>query len=153
MRIFRLTNSKYKDDLSGYGSYLFGGRWNSKQVYALYATEHISLAVLEIVVNYDRVASPLKPSFHLLELELPSEEDSIAVIQGKNLKKDWQKDIGYTQFIGDQFLNQGSHFIMKMPSAVIPEEYNFLLNPAHPEFKLLKMIAQRKYGFDQRLFG
>lgn len=150
MIVYRLTNSKYKDDLSGYGAFLFGGRWNSKQTYALYATEHISLAVLEIVVNFDRIASPLKPSYHLLEIELP---DDVASVSAKHMPKDWRNDYEYTRFIGDQFLNTKSHLSLKMPSAVIPEEHNFLINPSHPEFTKIKVVGQQEYGFDERLLG
>ncbi len=74
MTIYRLVRSEYHDDLSGYGAFLYGGRWNSKGQYAVYAAEHISLAVLEIVVNYDRTTTTLLPSFHLVELAVPDNE-------------------------------------------------------------------------------
>lgn len=151
MIIYRITNSKYKDDLSGYGSFLFGGRWNSKQVYALYAAEHISLAVLEIAVNYDRGASPLLPSYHLIELNVP--DQSLIALTNDDLKVNWKEDVDYTRFIGDHFLKDASAFILQVPSAVISEEYNYLLNPSHADFKKIKIKSSKPYGIDNRLFG
>lgn len=151
MIIYRLVNSKFKDDLSGHGSYLYGGRWNSKSVYALYGAEHISLAVLEIVVNYDRINSPILPSFHLLEIAIP--DASAISLDVAALKNNWQDDFGYTQFIGDQFLQNQSHLVLKIPSAVITEEYNYLINPMHKAFNQIKIINSKPYGLDSRLFG
>lgn len=150
MIVYRLTNSKYQHDISGYGAFLYGGRWNSKSVYALYAAQYISLAVLEMVVNYDRNASPLLPSFHLLEIIVP--DDGIINLDTPALKNHWQMDYEYTQFIGDQFLQQQSNLVLQMPSAVIPEEYNFLINPMHKNFKAVKINSSRLYGIDNRLF-
>lgn len=150
MIIYRLVNSTYKDDISGYGSFLYGGRWNSKGLYALYASEHISLAALEIVVNYNRAASKARPAFHLVELLVP--EVHLLKINVSILKKHWQEDFEYSQLMGDQFLQQKSHLILKIPSAVIPEENNFLLNPLHADYKKIKIKSSRSYGFDNRLF-
>ncbi|HUN03492.1 MAG TPA: RES family NAD+ phosphorylase, partial [Niabella sp.] len=91
MIVYRLANSEYKDDLSGYGSFLYGGRWNSRGLYALYATEHISLAVLEIVVNYNRSAYSIRTSYHLLEIFIP--DVPLLQINVAILKKKWQEDL------------------------------------------------------------
>ncbi|MCH5598164.1 RES family NAD+ phosphorylase [Niabella ginsengisoli] len=150
MTIYRLVRSEFKDDLSGYGAFLYGGRWNSKGQYALYCAQHISLAVLEIVVNYDRTATPLLPSYHLVEIQVPDSE--IIEIDTSVLKKNWSVDSDYTQYIGDEFLQSKSDVILKIPSAVIPEESNYLLNPAHNDFKKVTIATTRQYGLDSRLF-
>ncbi len=149
MKIYRITNSLYKEDLSGYGASLYGGRWNSKGNAILYCTEHISLAVLELVVNFNRAESPFKQSFHLVELEIV--ETSQIVLKLSDLKKDWIEDMHYSQYIGDEFLNENSNLILKVPSAVVPEEHNFLLNPSHKDFKKIKIINSHVYKFDGRL--
>ena len=59
----------------------------------------------------------------------------------------------YTRFMGDQFLLQQSHLALRLPSAVIPEESNLLLNPQHPDFRKIKITDSRPYGLDNRLFG
>lgn len=151
MIFYRLVNETYREDLSGYGSFLYGGRWNSKGLYALYGAEHISLAALEIVVNYDRGMYKLLPQYYLLTLEVP--ETPVVQINNDMLKKKWTEDVSYTQFMGDQFLQQNRHLLLRMPSAVIPEEYNWMLNPQHRDFKKIKITGLRPYGLDNRLFG
>lgn len=150
MTIYRLVRSEYQDDLSGYGAFLYGGRWNNKGQYAVYAAEHISLAVLEIVVNYDRTTASLLPSYHLVELTVPDNE--IIEIDRAALKKAWHTDMDYTRYIGDEFLQSKSDLVLKIPSAVIPEENNYLLNPGHKDFKKIIIEKSRRYGLDSRLF-
>ncbi len=150
MIIYRLVRSEYQDDLSGYGAFLYGGRWNSKGQYALYGAEHISLAVLEIVVNYDRTTASLLPSYHLVELFIPDSE--IIEIDRSVLKKTWSKDTDYTRYIGDEFLQSRSDLVLKIPSAVIPEENNYILNPSHKNFSKIILERSKQYGLDNRLF-
>lgn len=150
MLVYRLVNAPYREDLSGSGAFLFGGRWNSKGVYALYTSAHISLAALEIVVNFDRGLYKMLLNYYLLTLEVP--EGPGVQLQLKVLKDKWVEDMEYTRFMGDQFLLHRSHLILRVPSAVIPEESNLLLNPQHPDFKKIKIISSRPYGLDNRLF-
>ncbi len=149
MKIYRIVRSEYKDDLTGQGAFLYGGRWNSKGQYAVYAAEYISLAVLEIAVNYDRTQTRLLPSFYLAEIYVP--DHNIIEIEQLALKQNWSTDMDYTQYIGDQFLQSKSELALKIPSVVIPEESNFLLNPMHPDFKKISIENSREYGLDNRL--
>lgn len=150
MIVYRLVRSEYKDDISGEGAFLYGGRWNNKGVYALYSAAHISLAVLEIVVNYDRGISAILPKYNLIEIQIP--ETFIIEIDISILKKGWTNDFEYTQYIGDEFLQSKSMMALKIPSAVIPEEYNYLINPLHSDFKKIKITKNNLYGLDNRLF-
>ncbi|MBZ4188212.1 RES family NAD+ phosphorylase [Niabella beijingensis] len=150
MLVYRLVNAPYREDISGYGAFLFGGRWNSKGVYALYTSEHISLAALEIVVNFDRGLYKMLLNYYLLTLDVP--ESPGVQIQLNVLKDKWAEDMEYTRFMGDQFLLHRSHLVLRMPSAVIPEECNLLLNPQHSDFKKVKIVESRPYGLDNRLF-
>lgn len=150
MIIYRLVRSEYHDDLSGYGAFLYGGRWNNKGQHALYGAGHISLAVLEIVVNYDRTLTSLLPSYHLVSLSVPDSE--IIEIDHSVLKKTWSNDADYTRYIGDEFLQSRSYLALKIPSAVIPEEDNYLINPGHKDFKKIIIQQTRPYGIDNRLF-
>ena len=150
MIVYRITLSKFKDDISGQGSALFGGRWNSKGVYVLYCAEHVSLAVLEMVVNYDQSSSPILPSYHLLDIELPETANHLVTLPP--LKKNWERDLPYTQFIGDHFISEGKFLAMKIPSAVIQEESNWMINPHHPDFKKIKIKKSKLYQPDSRLF-
>ncbi|MBK7689794.1 MAG: RES family NAD+ phosphorylase [Bacteroidetes bacterium] len=150
MTIYRLAHSKYKDDLHGEGAALYGGRWNPIGVPVLYATQHISLAVLKLLVNYNPSESPFKVDFYLLELDLHTLKPH--VVTASSLKKNWQHDLPYTQFIGNQFLLSNVHVALQVPSAVVPEENNYLLNPQHKDFKKILLKYSKKYPLDQRLF-
>lgn len=148
MIIYRLANTKFKDDLQGEGAKLYGGRWNSVGAAMLYATEHISLAVLEILVN-KRTSELHKASFSLLEISIPEKE--IQALSVNELKNDWMNDIEYTRFIGDHFLQDENVWVLKVPSAVIEEEHNFIINPKHKGFKKLRIAEAKVYRIDQRL--
>lgn len=150
MIVYRLANSIFKDDLSGEGARLFGGRWNSLGNPMLYATEHISLAVLEVLVN-KRTSELYNSSFHLLQIEIA--DDDIRTISIDELKETWHQDMDYTRYIGDHFLKDPSLWVLKVPSAVIEEEHNFLINPFHKDFKKLKAISNNLYKFDYRIIG
>lgn len=148
MTIYRLAASGFKDDMRGEGAMLYGGRWNSVGNAMLYASQHISLAVLEILVN-KRHVEHFKTSFHLIHVELPVQE--VKTISDEVLKKNWHLDIEYTRFIGDHFLQDPTQWILKVPSAVIPEEFNFILNPNHADFKQIKVLHSEIYPLDKRL--
>jgi len=148
MIIYRLAIEPYKDDLSGTGSKIYGGRWNLPGSAAIYTAEHISLAVLEVLVNTDKNNIP--PAYYLLKLNVP-DSLPVKVIAASGLKAKWYNDLEYAQFIGNNFLQSGKEGVLKVPSAIIKEEYNFLLNPAHPEFKKISIKESVPFDFDIRL--
>lgn len=148
MIIYRLATARYSDDLSGTGAKILGGRWNVPGLPVLYTAENISLAVLEIIVNADRHFIP--PAYQLLKLSIPDAVECTAITKDK-LKKQWKDDFEYTQWMGSEFLKQNKNFVLKVPSAVVDEEHNYLFNPRHNDFKKLKIAAISNFQFDQRL--
>jgi RES domain-containing protein len=149
MITYRLATELYKDDLSGTGARLFGGRWNSKGIPALYSTENISLAVLEILVRADKQTIP--PTYHLIKISIPDTVQLLSITTDK-LKKTWKDDLGYTQWMGDEFLKSASSLLLKVPSAIVDEEHNYIINTKHPEFKKIKILGTTNFYFDKRLF-
>jgi len=149
MIIYRLATSAHKEDISGTGSKIFGGRWNSPGVAALYTAEHISLALLEILVRTGRKNIPA--SYNLIKILIP---DSLTIVSipEKKLKQAWEHNLAYTQWMGDEMLKTNAALIIKVPSAIVPEEHNFLVNPTHPDFKKVKIITTSAFDFDKRLF-
>ncbi len=149
MIVYRISNALYSNDLSGTGAKLMGGRWNSKGIPILYTSEHISLALLEMLVNtqFKDFIIPLD----LLNIQVP-ETASISEISLSKLKKDWVTDFGYTAFIGDEFIKDKQSLLLKVPSAVIHEEFNYLINPLHADFKKIKITDTRSFKTDERLF-
>ena len=68
------------------------------------------------------------------------------------MKKDWRDNLEYTRWIGDQFVKTHESLILKVPSAIVHQEHNFLLDPLHPEFKKVKIINAELLQLDKRLF-
>ena len=149
MIIYRLATEIYKKDLSGNGAKLYGGRWNSPGRAVLYTTENISLAVLEILVRADMQTIPL--TYHLINIEIPDSMEALSISTSK-LKTSWKDDLGYTQWMGDEFIKFNKLLLLKVPSAVVDEENNYIINPAHADFKKVKISAVKKFMFDKRLF-
>jgi RES domain-containing protein len=149
MTIYRLCNTEHKHDHSGFGAELHGGRWNAKGTKAVYASNHISLIVLETLVNLNINEHTQVPDFHLIELELPDE--LISELDTKKLKNGWNSDIHYTRHIGEHFLQAKHNLALKIPSVVIPLEWNYLINPKHPLIKQLKVKKSRLYKLDNWL--
>lgn len=148
-KAFRLCNSAYKDDLSGAGAEIYGGRWNSKGIKAIYFAEHISLALLELLVNITKDELNAKMEIHLLDFTL--QEDWISTLETQKLKKNWSLDYEYSQYIGDQFLRSNHNLALRIPSAVVPEEFNLLINPLHELAIKLIPKKSRPYKLDSRL--
>lgn len=148
MIVYRISNPLYSNDISGTGAKLNGSRWNSKGSPMLYTSAFISLAMLEMLVhtNFEDYAIDL----HLIYIDIP---DSLEVkeIKAAKLKPNWTSDIAYTKFIGDQFIKSIQTPLLKIPSAIIDEEYNYLANPLHPEFKKIKITDTKSFRPDKRL--
>jgi RES domain-containing protein len=149
MIVYRLATAQYKDDLSGTGAKLFGGRWNSAGIPVLYSTENISLAVLEILVRADKHTVP--DSYHLIKINIPGTATATPITIEK-LKKSWRDDIGYTQWMGDEFLKSNEGLLLKVPSAIVDQENNYLLNTNHKDFQKVKIQQTSPFNFDKRLF-
>lgn len=147
MIAYRLTTGKFANDISGTGAKINGGRWNPIGLAGLYTSQYISLAILEILVRATRATTP--NSYTLTSFEIP--DNSIYQIQLNKLKNEWKYDLNYTQGIGEDFLIDKQSLCLKVPSAIVPQENNFLLNPLHPDFKKVKIIASELLGLDKRL--
>jgi RES domain-containing protein len=148
MIVYRISNSAYNNDISGTGAKLMGSRWNSKGVPLLYTSQFISLSVLEMLVNTNFKDYAI--ALDLMYINLPDEQ-SITEIDLKNLKSNWKDDFEYTRYMGDEFINQKESLILKVPSAVIQEEHNYLANPLHTDFKKIKIIKTKSFWPDERL--
>jgi RES domain-containing protein len=151
MIVFRLSKTKFAKDLSGKGAEKSGGRWNSKGVAMLYTSESRALCTTEIAVHTALGNIPF--DYCLTGIEIP---DNIVVfaINIADLAPEW-KDFphyNFTQKIGDGFVENKEYLVLKVPSAVVQGDYNYLINPAHPDFRLIKIIDIEPFSFDERLF-
>lgn len=147
MILFRLTTGKYANDISGTGAKINGGRWNPVGLAGSYTVQYISLAILEILVRAEKTTSP--ESYTLTTIEIP--DNGIYQVQLKKLKINWQTDLKYTQKIGEDFLSKNQSLCLQVPSAIVAQESNFLLNPLHSDFKKVKIITTELLELDKRL--
>ncbi len=147
MILHRIATPAHARDLSGTGAFLYGGRWNSVRTRVIYSCTSLSLAALETIANAS--SEKIKLSFYCIELDFP---DHLQITVPDSLPDEWSAfpyTIG-TVRIGDAFIKSGK-LCLKVPSAIIPSEFNFLLNPLHPEFSQVKILDVRPLIFDHRL--
>ena len=147
MIVYRISNEIYKEDISGNGAAINGSRWNSKNIKMLYTGEYISLSILESLVHLRQIDIPLKQ--YLLTIQIPDIEFQDILLS--KLKANWQHHLSYTQWIGDQFISAGKSLVLKIPSAIVPQEHNFLINPLHKDFKKVKIVNSELLELDKRL--
>lgn len=148
MILYRFSLEQYSKDLSGDGAKKYGGRWNSKGLPVVYTSLTISLSLLELLIHkatYDELKA-----HQLSVIEVPNYHFSILNL--KQLKRNWQEDIEYSKYIGDEFLSSNASLLMQVPSAIIPEESNILLNPKHKDFNKVKVLKAKSFRFDTRIF-
>ena len=135
MIVYRISNTEFSNDISGTGAKLMGSRWNTRGVPLLYTSQHISLAVLEMLVNTNFKDYSIE--LDLMYIHIPDQLPFTEIKSG-SLKKNWKDDFDFTQYIGDEFVSQKDVLILKVQSALIQEEFNYLANPLHTNFKKIK---------------
>lgn len=149
LRGYRLIKRKFVDTaFSGYGALKFGGRWNSPGNGCVYLAECESLAMLEVLVHVSK--TELLDDFVLFEIELEADDVMLAT----NLPHDWQGSPAprSAALYGDQWLLSNQSLALKLPSTIVPRQWNYLLNIDHPDFKRsVKTARELEFSFDHRL--
>jgi RES domain-containing protein len=133
----------------GEGARLYGGRWNSAGVALVYASEHKSLAALETRVHIDatkRLRRYKCFSFHF-------DDALMEIFAVRRLPRDWKEEPPppSIQQLGDLWVKAAPSAVLAVPSIIIPDERNYLLNPRHPDFAKIKIDKPTEFVFDQRL--
>ena len=149
--VYRICDSKYSDDLSGNGAKLYGGRWNSKGNTVIYCSGSKSLAVLELLVHTS--INILPKQLRLITISVP-EKIKIQDVSIKNLPGKWKvyPSPFQNQILGDKWLKSKSTLILKIPSVIIPSEFNFLINPLHKDISSIKIVNKEIFEVDDRLY-
>ncbi|CAM3267170.1 RES family NAD+ phosphorylase [Aequorivita lipolytica] len=152
MRVFRLSREKYERDLSGKGAALYGNRWNSKGIEMLYTAESRALAMAEVIVHLSLASLP--DDYKMIEIEVPDSIE-IKIPKRKYLDNSWNTYPPKlnTQTIGNAFIYSNKYCVLKVPSAVVKGDFNYLLNPNHHDFKKVKIIEIVDFPFDKRIFN
>lgn len=154
MRIYRISHFA---DLSGEGGRRASARWHHKGRPVVYCAGNAAAAMLEAIAYIGRDDPALLPSiFQLLEIELPDEVKR-EVVSLTQLPPDWKQNLAHTRSLGDDWLQRQAAAVLVVPSALAPDTNNFLLNPAHREFRSprrskIQIVHVKRYPFDSRLF-
>ena len=147
MVLWRISNYV---SLNGIGGLLTAARWHTKGRQIVYCAQNPSTALLENLVHFEIDAEDRPSRFRVLKIEGP---DSLAweTVNPSFLPPGWASDIGVTQGIGDQWLSESRSLLLQVPSVLVPETWNILINPSHPHIEQLKIVAVYDHPFDQRL--
>lgn len=149
MKLWRVSRHV---DLSGVGGVFASGRWHSRGRPVVYLAEHPSLAVLEVIVNLEIERTEYPSGFFLLEVEVP-DRISVATVSTRSLGPDWRSRTDVTRRAGDAALSRGRVALVKVPSAVVAESWNYLLDPLHAEAAAVRVVRSTADPFDARLFA
>lgn len=147
MKVYRITLEPYSHRLYASGRI---ARWNSKGTFVIYSASSRALACLENVVH--RGGEGLNGSFRTMTIEIP-DGLPMSVIKPDELEtswKDYRKQVS-TRILGDQWVRQCETPVLQVPSAIIPEEHNYLINPNHPQFAQIQLLKTDPFVFDGRL--
>lgn len=134
-------------DLSGRGGLTIAGRWHHAGAPVVYLAETPSGALVEVCAHTS--ANDIPPSFTLLKIvgpDLPCDEIGLAT-----LDQGWAGRVEITRDLGSEWLKQGSSVLLRIPSALVPESANYLLNPLHKDAGLFRIEKSYQYPFDERL--
>ncbi len=152
MRVWRIIPKLHLSQaFDGEGARRFGGRWNRLGTRVVYTSATLSLAALEFFVNLDRDTEP--DQLVAISADIP-DDLRIAHIEVADLPKNWRS---YPvpeelQDLGTAWVVSASTAVLVVPSAVIPDERNYLLNPAHPDFKRFRLNKPEAFHFDPRMW-
>jgi RES domain-containing protein len=147
MLVYRIVHKKYADTLFASG---IEGRWNAEGKKVLYTTESISLAYLETLAH--RKGLGFNKDFRIMVIQVP-DESQFQIVESTDLPKTWRDFRNYTecQKIGNQWFDAEEKLCLKVPSAVVPENWNVVINTFHQDFKKVKLIEVLDFNPDDRL--
>jgi len=151
LRAWRVVKGKHKDTaFDGEGARQFGGRWNNVGKRMIYTAETASLALLKLLVHVD---SSLLPSYTLFPVDF--DHSLVSTVEPSKLPRNWRTYPGPAALkrMGDEWLESLSSPILKVPSVIVPHEWNYLFNPEHSKFSSLKIGDAVALGIDPRLLG
>jgi RES domain-containing protein len=145
--VFRLGSGRYPAN-DGTGAGIYGGRWNHKGTPVIYPAQSRALCALEVLANAGELAS----DYVVTPIEVP---DDLAVTMRSvdSLPTGWDsgQPTNASRAIGSNWVNALTSAVLMVPSAVIPQEYNYVLNPQHPDFYRITFLGAEPFRFDDRL--
>ena len=151
MLVYRLAKAKFAKDLKGEGARLYGGRWNHPGVPCIYTSASRALALLEYTVNIN--INDIPRALSMVTINIP--DDDIKIITKARLPGNWMdKPVPEeTKNFGSALFKASGQLVIQIPSVVIPDEFNYLLNPLHKRAKEFKVVEVEDFVYDVRIKG
>ena len=149
MEVFRIVNDTFSKKLTASGR---ANRWNFDDQFVIYTGHSRSLSTLELIVHQNSISPAFK--YKVMTISIADEENLISSILQKDLPKTWRSMISYPhlQHLGNEWYKNNHSLVLKVPSAVIPKEYNYLINTNHPDFtSKVSLVRTEDYFWDDRL--
>jgi RES domain-containing protein len=146
MTVYRITTEQWSKSLQASG---YPARWNAKGRLVIYTAGSCSLACLENLVH--RSGEWQDKMYKVMLIEIPDKIKMESIEPGA-LQKGWEQvnHFSYCQSMAADWLNSATTAILKVPSAIIKKEYNYLINPQHADFKTIKLTGTEDFSFDMR---
>jgi RES domain-containing protein len=151
-RFYRVLRNTYaRASFDGEGAYRYGGRWSSPGTRLSYTSEHQSLAMLEYFVHLDVDDPPGDLVLAVAEAQGNLARERVEI---SNLPSNWRESAAPPQLarLGDEFAQRGEHCLLLVPSVLAPNENNWLINPAHPDYKRIVVREVQPLSYDPRMF-
>lgn len=148
---WRIDSDRWGDtSFSGFGAAVAGGRWNPAGILVVYASQHLSTASIEKFVHLPK---PIPASMRFIKFPITFNDVAIERPTISTLPPNWRAEpvAVDSQRFGEAWYRRGATAVLAIPCAVIPEEENYVINPAHPDFKRLNIGKPEPFTFDPRL--
>ena len=142
MILWRISNYA---TLDGEGGKLFPARWHSRGRSIIYTADHPASSLCEMLANTDAGSLPI--SFQLLKISV----GKINISKIESIAPNWPDNQSITQALGDRWLEAKTSALLRVPSALVPEAFNYLINPAHPEMSHIRVAQTLRVPLDSRL--
>ena len=149
MFLWRISNHA---SLAGDGGLRAPGRWHTRGKRVVYCAENPAAALLEILVHFEIDVRDLPARYRLLKINVP-EDVRIERVPLDDLPPDWLDNTQATRAIGDAWLTRRAAALLAVPSAIVAETLNVLLNPGHPDAKRIVIAHTSDHVIDPRLLA
>ena len=137
-------------DLTGEGGLRGSARWHTRGKPIVYLGDSPSSCMVERLVYLSDTEGDLPETYNLLEIEAPDSESIVPLLQ--LVDTDWKRRTEITRKAGDDWLASAASPLARVPSAMVPKTWNYLLNPLHPQALQVKIVSEIREPFDLRLF-
>jgi len=147
VRLWRISRFA---DLSGEGGRLAPGRWHSRGGRIVYLADHPASALVEVLVHLEVDAAELPSLYQMLAIDAP-DDIRFETVDAANLPENWRSHERVTRTLGDRWLAEKKAGLLRVPSAIVPATFSWLLNPAHADARAFTIAETTRVPFDRRL--